>query len=293
MTTSPGALSTKPLVWITGAQGLIGNYLVQTAPEHAPGWHVRALKRADFDLLDFATVEREFIKDKPALIIHCAAITVVSDAQKNPAHARRVNVELTQFLAGLAQGIPLVFFSTDLVFDGRKGNYTETDSINPLHVYGETKAEAEALVLKNPQNLVVRTSLNGGTSLTGNRAFNEQLRRSLQQAGQGMTLFTDEFRCPIPAVETARAVWELAGNQCAGLYHVAGAEKLSRAQIGELLVKGWPEVTTQIKHGSAKDFPGPPRALDTSLDIAKAQKVLSRPLPGLSAWLAAHPGEPL
>ena len=150
---------------------------------------------------------------------------------------------------------------------------------------------AEEFILKNPRHLVVRTSINGGTSPAGHRAFNEQLRRSLREAGQGMTLFTDEFRNPIPAVETARAVWELAQKKCAGIYHVAGAEKLSRLQIGELLVKRWPEVTAQIKSGSAKDFPGPPRALDTSLDIAKAQRVLSQPLPKFSDWLAAHPDE--
>ena len=283
--------SQSPLVWITGANGLIGNHLVQTAPKFAPEWRMRALTRDQLDLLDFAAVEREFKKDQPQLIIHCAAITVVSEAQKNPDLARRVNMDVTKFLAELAAEIPFVFFSTDLVFDGRKGNYTESEAVNPLHVYGETKAAAEEIVLKNQRHLVVRTSLNGGVSPAGNRGFNEQLRRSFQQAGQGMTLFTDEFRCPIPAVETARAVWELVQKNCTGLYHVAGAEKLSRLQIGELLVKRWPEVTAKITSGSAKDFPGPPRALDTSLNISKVQKVLSAPLPGLGEWLAANPDE--
>jgi dTDP-4-dehydrorhamnose reductase len=84
----------------------------------------------------------------------------------------------------------------------------------------------------------------------------------------------------------------LAEKNCAGIFHVAAAEKLSRWQIGELLVKRWPEIKTKIESGSAKDFPGPPRALDTSLDISKAQKVLSKPLPGLNEWLAANPDEP-
>ena len=146
------------------------------------------------------------------------------------------------------------------------------------------------MVLKNPRHLVVRTSINGGISRAGNRGFNEQLRQSLR-AGQGMTLFTDEFRSPIPAVETARAVWELANKNCSGIFHVAGAERLSRFQTGELLVTRWPEVKIRIKTGSAKDFTGPPRALDTSLDISKVQKMLSKPLPGLAEWLAANPTE--
>ena len=277
------------LAWLTGANGLIGNYLVQTASQFAPHACVRAITRKDFDLLDFTAVEREFQKDKPELVIHCAAITVVSEAQKNPALARRVNVDATKFLAELAAEIPFVFFSTDLVFDGRKGDYTETDALNPLHIYGETKAAAEAIVLRNPHHLVVRTSLNYGQSLSGPRAFNEQLRRSLQLAGQEMKLFTDEFRCPIPAVETARAVWELARKNCAGIYHVAGAEKLSRFQIGEFLVKRWPEVRAQIQPGLARDFSGPPRALDTTLSVAKAQKILAQPLPKFSEWLAQNP----
>jgi dTDP-4-dehydrorhamnose reductase len=107
-----------------------------------------------------------------------------------------------------------------------------------------------------------------------------------------MKLFTDEFRCPIPAVETARAVWDLANQNYAGLFHVAGAEKLSRWQVGQLLVQRWPEVKTKIESGSAKDFAGPPRALDTSLNISKVQKVLSMPLPGFGEWLAANPNEP-
>ena len=274
-------------VWITGAGGLIGNNLVQTAPRLA----VRALTRSDFDLLDFAAVRREFEKDQPQLVIHCAAISTIAVAQKNPEFARRVNVEAAKLLAELAAEIPFIFFSTDLVFDGRNGNYIETDAPNPLHLYGETKAAAEEIVLKNPRHLVVRTSINGGISRAGDRGFNEQLRLALQ-SGKPMKLFTDEFRSPIPAVETARAVWELTGKNCAGIFHVAGAERLSRWQIGQLLLPRWPEIKTRIEPGSAKDFLGPPRAPDTSLDVSKAQTILSAPLPGLGEWLAANPNEP-
>jgi dTDP-4-dehydrorhamnose reductase len=279
------------LVWLTGANGLIGSYLVRTAPQFAPNLHVRALTRADFDLLDFAAIEREFKKDRPQLVIHCAAIATPAGVQNNPQFGWRVNVEATQFLADLASEIPFVFFSTDVIFDGRKGDYTETDAPNPLHLYGETKVAAEEIVLKNPRYLVVRTSLNAGISRSGTRTFNEQLHRALQTAGQGMALFTDEFRCPIPAVETARAVWDLTQKNCAGIYHVAGAEKLSRLQMGELLIRRWPDITAKLESGSVKNFPGPPRPLDTSLDVGKAQKMLSQPLPKFSEWLVANPQE--
>jgi dTDP-4-dehydrorhamnose reductase len=281
----------KPLAWITGANGLIGNYLVQTAPRFAPHWRVRALTREQLDLLDSDAVRREYQKDKPQLVIHCAAVSTVAVAQSNPDLARRVNVDVTALLAGLAADTPFVFFSTDLVFDGRKGNYAETDAVNPIHVYGETKAAAEQIVLKNSRHIVVRPSLNGGVSRAGDRGFNEGLRLAWQ-AGRSVTLFTDEFRCPIFAGETARAVWELVNQRFTGLFHVAGAEKLSRWQIGLLIAARWPQLNPKIIPGSAADFPGPPRVLDTSLNITKVQKVLSALLPGLTEWLAANPNEP-
>jgi dTDP-4-dehydrorhamnose reductase len=265
--------------------------LVQTAPKFAPQWRLRALTRDRLDLLNFDAVRREFGNDKPQLVVHCAAASTVAGVEADPKLARRLNVEVTKLLAELAVEIQFVFFSTDLIFDGRKGNYVETDAPNPLHLYGETKAAAEEIVLKNPRHLVVRTSLNGGVSPTGDRGFNERLKREWR-SGRNMKLFTDEFRSPIPAAETARAVWDLAGKNCAGIFHAAGAEKLSRWQLGQLLAKRWPELNAKIEPASARDFSGPARAPDTSLNISKAQKLLSAPLPGLGEWLAANPGEP-
>lgn len=279
------------LAWVTGANGLIGNYFVQTAPQGAPGWRVRGLTRGQFDLLDFKTVEREFKRDRPRLIIHCAGITTIAGAIANPELARRANVEATKVLADLAAEIRLVFLSTDMVFDGKKGNYAESDAVSPISFYGETKVAAEQLVLKNPRAVILRTSINCGVSKSGVRGFNETMRHELQTKAK-LTLLADEFRCPIFAGETSRAVWELVNQRRAGLFHVAGAEKLSRWQIGRLVADRWPQLNPKITTGSAKNFPGPPRALDTSLDISKVQKVLSVPLPGLGEWLAANPAGP-
>jgi len=77
----------------------------------------------------------------------------------------------------------------------------------------------------------------------------------------------------------------------AGLFHVAGKERLSRWQIGELLAARWPQLNPKLEPGSIKDYAGPPRSADTSLKCAKAEGLLGRPLPGLSEWLKAHPEE--
>ena len=277
-------------VWITGAGGLIGSYLVRCAPQFAPDSAVIALTRNRLELTDTAAVRAAFRLQKPQSIIHCAALTASPECEANPGLARMLNVEVTALLAELAADIPMFFLSTDLVFDGRTGNYDETAPVNPLSVYAETKSTAELIILANPKHTVIRTSLNGGTSPTGDRGFNEQTRRAWQ-AGQTLRLFTDEFRSPIAAEVTARAIWELSALNRLGLYNVAGSERLSRWQIGQLLAVRWPELKPGIEPVSLKEYVGAPRAPDTSLNCAKVQKLLSFPLPGLTAWLAAHPDE--
>ena len=277
-------------IWITGAGGLIGNYLVQSAPEFAPGTTVMGLTRAALDLQDSSAVRAEFRRQNPQLVIHCAALSKSPECEAKPALARKLNLEVTALLVELAAQVPLVFLSSDLVFDGRSGNYDESSPPNPLSVYAETKAAAERIVLANPKHLVIRTSLNGGTSPTGDRGFNEQMRRAWQ-AGQCLRLFTDEYRSPSAAAVTARATWELAGQGRTGLYHVAGSERMSRYQIGQLLAACWPQLHPRIEPASLKEYTGAPRAPDTSLNCAKAQKLLSFRLPGLTDWLSAHPDE--
>jgi dTDP-4-dehydrorhamnose reductase len=281
-------VSERPTAWITGAGGLIGSHLLGGASTFAPGWQVAGLTRNELDLTDAAAVAARFQKDQPRLVVHCAALSRSPDCQRDPALARRLNVDVTRTLAGLATEIPFVLFSTDLVFDGRRGNYVETDAVNPLSVYGETKAEAEAIVVANPRHLVIRTSLNAGSSPTGDRGMDEQLFLAWR-AGTTMKLFIDEFRCPIPAAATARAVWELVNAGATGLYHVAGAEKLSRWQIGELLTAGHPELRRLISPGSLKEYSGVPRSPDTSLNCAKAQAKLSFPLPKFSDTVRGSP----
>jgi dTDP-4-dehydrorhamnose reductase len=279
------------LAWITGAGGLIGNYIVQTAPQFAAGWRVRGLKHGDLDLLDFAAVQREFQKDKPDLIIHCAAVSNTVHCEQNPENARRLNVEVPALLAELAANSTFVLFSSDLVFDGRRGNYDETAAVNPLGVYAETKVAAEEKIRPHPRHIIIRTALNGGMSPKGNRGFNEQMRLAWQR-GETVKVFTDEFRCPSPAIVTARATWELALKNQPGTYHVAGAERLSRFELGQLIAARWPQLHPKLQAGSLKEYQGAPRPPDTSLNCSKAQKLLSFPLPHLSAWLAAHPDEP-
>ena len=84
---------------------------------------------------------------------------------------------------------------------------------------------------------------------------------------------------------------ELLQRGATGLFHIAGSERLSRWEIGQLLVARWGEGASQLRAGSLRDHTGPTRAPDTTLNCAKAQALLSFPLPKFSEWLRDHPAE--
>ena len=278
----------KPVALITGAAGLIGGYLVRNASRWVPDWDVRGVTRAEVDLTDRAQVRRVWDRHRPDLVIHCAALSRTGHCEQDPALARLINVEATRLLADLARDVPFVFLSSDQVFDGAKGQYVETDAVHPLNVYGQTKAEAEQVVLGNPAHAVVRIALTAGTSPTRDRSFVEDMVRAAVK-GTRLTLFTDEFRCPLPAGALVRALWEFGLQRRPGLYHLGGHERLSRWEIGELLAARFPELRSSIQPGSVAAYQGPPRPPDLSMRSDKIQALLSFRPPGLRQWLGKHP----
>jgi dTDP-4-dehydrorhamnose reductase len=276
-----------PRAIITGAAGLIGQYLVKTASRWAPGWDVQGLSRAELDLTETVNVAARIPALKPDLLIHCAALSRTRDCEQDPEHARRINVEVTAHLAQLAQGIPFIFLSSGEVFDGKNGWYNETDEPTPINIYGKTKLEAERVVLQNPRHTVVRIVLTAGTSQNGDRSFVEDMCRAAT-AGKDVTLYADEFRCPLPAGVIARAVWELVDRKQPGLYHLGGSERLSRWEIGETVLPWYPELTDRLVNGSARNHVGSLRPADLSLRCDKIQSLLSFRIPGFREWLAGR-----
>ena len=276
-----------PRAIITGAAGLIGQYLVKTASRWAPGWDVQGLSRAELELTETSKVTAHIHALKPDLLIHCAALSRTKACEQDPDQARRDNVEVTAHLAQLSQDIPFIFLSSGEVFDGKTGWYGEADEPNPINVYGQTKLEAERVVLQNPRHTVVRIVLTSGTSQNGDRSFVEDMCRTAR-AGKDVTLYADEFRCPLPASVIARACWELVDRRQPGLYHLGGSERLSRWDIGESLLPWYPELNGWLVKGSARNHIGSPRPADLSLRCDKIQRLLSFRIPGFREWLTGR-----
>ena len=277
----------KPVALITGATGLIGSYLLHSAGRWAPGWKAEGVTRAGLDLTDPSAVSSALHRYQPQLIIHCAAMSRTKDCERDPQAAARINVDATRTLAEKAAKIPFLFLSSGEVFDGSAAWYDESAEPNPINVYGRTKLEAERIVLQNPGHSVVRIVLTAGTSTSGDRSFVEDMSRAAK-AGHDVTLYADEFRCPLPAGVIARALWALADHAKPGLYHLGGSERLSRWEIGHLLSPWYPELQGRLVKGSAHSHTGAPRPIDLTLVCDKIQRLLSFPVPGLRSWLAAR-----
>ena len=276
-----------PRAIITGAAGLIGQYLVKTAPRWAPGWDVTGLSRAELELTETLSVDARIRALKPDLLIHCAALSRTKACEQDPEQARRINVEATAHLAQLSKNIPFIFLSSGEVFDGKTGWYSETDEPSPINAYGQTKLEAEQTVLQNPGHTVVRIVLTAGTSETGDRSFVEDMCRTAR-AGKDVTLYADEFRCPLPAGVIARTIWELVDRKQPGLYHLGGSERLSRWEIGAALLPWYPELKGRVVAGSSRNHVGSFRPADLSLCCERIQRLLSFRIPGFREWLVGR-----
>lgn len=183
---------------------------------------------------------------------------------------RAITVDAPRQAARLAarHGARFVFFSTDLVFDGQRGQYAEDALVTPVLPYGALKAEAEAQVrVENPEAVIIRSSLLVGES---GILLRPEYECGLMMRGQPATLYTDEWRSPVHVDDVARAAWELCGTDVAGLYHVAGPERLTRLELGRILC-------TMFRFSPALLREGPrpaERPRDTSLNCARVAALL-------------------
>jgi dTDP-4-dehydrorhamnose reductase len=226
---------------VTGASGLLGlNLALEASKQHevygvinqhllnTTAFHVEQV-----DLLSPGAIEQILELTQPEWVIHCAALANVDACESEPALAKQLNttlpVELAKHVA--KGGARLVHISTDAVFDGSRGEYSELDVPNPLSIYARTKLEGERAVLAvYPQAIVARVNL-FGWSLRGQRSLGEWFFNNLQ-AGKQMRGFTDVYFCPLLANHLAALLLIMLEKQLSGLYHVVSSECISKYAFG-------------------------------------------------------------
>jgi dTDP-4-dehydrorhamnose reductase len=202
-------------ILITGAGGQLGTALAEAFPE------ADARDRAAFDVSDPPELGY-----RPDLVLHAAAWTDVDGAESDPARAERVNVEGTRNVAAL--DAPVVYFSTDYVFDGRKGEpYSPGDETGPLSVYGRTKLEGEQEVR---DGWIVRSSWLFGW--TGKNFVRTMLGLGAER--DEVAVVDDQVGSPTFVGHLAAATREVI-EQPYGTYHLAAAGQCSWAEFAEAI----------------------------------------------------------
>ena len=281
---------------VTGISGFLGHYMLNDAQEE---WEIigtyhkqknfvsteRHVQHEQLDLSDKEAIQSLVEKINPAAIIHLAACSQPNFCELNQQESMAINVEATKLLCQEAEKreIPFVFTSTDLVFDGLNAPYLEEDAPSPINLYGHHKAMAEKLIAQiYPAAIIARMPLMYG--MTPNKpGF---MGAWLKQLGEGKTInaFTDEYRTAVSGRDGAAGLFLLLRKQVNGIWHLGGAERMSRYHFACQLAIAFGYSKALIKGGLQKEVQmAAARPPDVSLNSNKAFELGYRPEHSLEA----------
>lgn len=282
-------------ILITGASGFLGGHLCLQAREkwevlgayHAHKTVVAGVRAVKVNLADVAGLTNTLDEARPRAIVH-AAVLQVEACERDPALADMINVEATRVIADWCarRERRLIYISSDLVFDGGRGWYKETDRPLPVMRYGESKWQAEKTVLEIcPAACVARLPLMYGLPAAGGSNFFISMMQSLQR-GEKVRVFSDQYRTPGLVNNMAEAVLELTESEFKGVLHVAGAQRCSREEMarGICRVLGFDENLLEPVSMFEVKMPAP-RPRDVSLDSGLARSILKTKLVGYEEGL--------
>jgi dTDP-4-dehydrorhamnose reductase len=269
---------------VIGASGLVGSHLVDSLRrdgEEVVGTSLRhpAAGQLSLDLRDGAAVKRCVESCRPETIYLPASLTHVDYCETHPEESLATNVTGVRHLvsAAVAWGARIVYFSSDYVFSGDAGPYSESDPVAPLSVYGRHKVLAEQSL--TPDSLIVRTTVVYGRE---EQAKNFVYRlRGLLAAGREILVPGDQVGNPTYAPNLARAAAALARAGATGIYHVAGRERLSRYEFALEVARVFSLPADPIRPVATAELHQPaPRPLSAGMKVEKAQAELPFPLIG-------------
>jgi dTDP-4-dehydrorhamnose reductase len=222
-------------VLVTGTGGMVGRAVVNYCK--SVGDSVLSYDHQRLDISNSAQVMEALRRDKPEVVINCAAWTDVDGCEVDQEHAYAANAQGPEYLAKASRqtGAALVTISTDYVFDGRKeGFYTQRDQTNPESIYGKSKLEGERRAqLANARTIVARTGFVFGP---GGTNFLSKIVEAPRK-GEKLKAIRDAFGTPTYARDLAVRLRELAELDLPGTFHVVNAgdgvnyEEFARAAL--------------------------------------------------------------
>jgi len=229
-------------VLITGANGFLGHYLVSLLLQK--GYEVIATGKGNNRLpfsnsekfvyteMDFTNpfvVNDIFDTHKPEIVVHAGAVSKPDECELNQKEALRINTEgtVTMLSNAAKHKCFFIFISTDFVFDGEAGMYTEVDSPNPVNFYGKTKLEAEEAVKRyNLDWAIVRTVLVYGKPMAGRSNILTIVKEKLEK-GEAYSVVDDQVRTPTYVEDLAAGIIAIMEKRACGIYHLSGINILT------------------------------------------------------------------
>ncbi len=282
-------------ILITGSNGMLGKDIVEVLPEEKDFLIYGFDKRFNLkipkdqqiigDLTDFDFLREEINKIKPDIIVHCAAIVNLNICEENKKAADALHCEVTNILSSFkSKSTKFIYISTDSVFDGKSGDYTETDTPNPINYYAKSKLKGERIALQNNKNtIIVRTNIYGFNYPLGN-SLAEWAIKNLKQ-GKSINGFTDTIFNAIYTKQLARIIMYLIQSNYIGILNIAGNEYVSKYEFLLLLAKVFNYSPDLIIKSSSNDMNFiVSRPQNTSLNISNLNNVINE-IPNLNEGL--------
>ena len=267
---------------VLGGSGFLGREIIRQAllgRHHVTAtFHTRALPSAG---VDWRPLDLRHRADVTALVAWLRPDVIINVAYRQGDWATTADGAIHVALAVASIASRLVHVSSDAVFAGTKPSYDETDLPDPTTPYGAAKAAAETAVKAiTPTAVIARTSLIIGDG----DSPQEQQVHALASGGRAGTLFTDDVRCPVHVTDLAAALLQLAASAHFGVHHVAGADAVSRYELGILIARRDGLDATKITAGlrAESGIPGP---IDVRLDCTRTQARLATRLRGAREFL--------
>lgn len=230
------------------------------------------------DITNLAAVRKAFADTTPDVVFHTASLTDVDLCEKDPKLAMKVNGEATGFIAKVCKetGSYLVYVSTDYVFDGMRGQYSEEDGPAPINAYGRSKLLGEEEMARyRPRGCVARTSVVYGWGRSYRPNFATWVHSKLA-ANEQVRVVSDQFASPTLNTHLAKMLLEVAERQMKGVLHVAGSTRINRYEFAVMLAKqfGFNENLITPIQAQAANWKAR-RPVDSSLNVSKAQGILT------------------
>jgi dTDP-4-dehydrorhamnose reductase len=261
-------------ILITGGAGMLGHLLVN----HFKSRHrvLYTTHREDISIDGAERLSWDLAQGPRTLsgieaVVHTAALTNVDLCQQHPEQAYRSNVVATRNVASSAPGAHLVYISTDFVFDGARGNYSEEDPPSPLSVYGRTKLQGESEI---PQDgCIIRTSIYGLGSSPQRPGMVEKVITRLRN-GEAVQGFTDQSFTPISTGNLALFIEEILVRRLSGVFHLGIPETYTKYEFFRSAARAFGLDPDLVRPGlsSSVNYLAP-RPAKASLNTSKAQSI--------------------